>query len=321
MAKGTDSAALRQRLVDLDSAPLRVRARSLADGIHGGAHRAERKGAGIEFAGHRPYTLGDDLRHLDRHALLRHGRLMVREFHTDTERPVHLIVDASPSMDYRSDDALFKRPRQARDVASRPSKLGLASLIAAAIAMIARRTGDPVGLSLVGETEMTFRPRLGGETLERLLAALEEREASAKSRSRVGSDQGSSPWESALGRIAHQLPRGTSIFFFSDFLDFERADLSQITDLATRRRTLTCLLVLDPAEVEFPFEGALRLRDDETGTEIETDAEPARTAYLEALHHWKQTIRQELSAKGARLVSSTTTDHPAWVLREVLELP
>ena len=54
-------------------APLRLRARGAAEGLWAGPHRSLRRGAGVEFAGYRAYTAGDDLRFLDRHAFMRHG--------------------------------------------------------------------------------------------------------------------------------------------------------------------------------------------------------------------------------------------------------
>ena len=60
--------------------PLRVKAKTLADGVWTGGHRSKRRGSGVEFGGHRAYVPGDDLRWLDRRALPRHGRLIVREF-------------------------------------------------------------------------------------------------------------------------------------------------------------------------------------------------------------------------------------------------
>ncbi|MCP6756854.1 DUF58 domain-containing protein, partial [Klebsiella pneumoniae] len=65
-----------------------------------------RRGAGVEFGGHRNYVPGDDLRFLDRHARMRHGLLLVREFETETDRALRLIVDASASMSFKSDQAL-----------------------------------------------------------------------------------------------------------------------------------------------------------------------------------------------------------------------
>ena len=86
-------------------APLRLRARAIAEGLYAGAHRSARKGAGIEFGGHREYTPGDDLRWLDRRSLLRHDRLLTRQFETETDRALRLVVDATRSMAYRGSRA------------------------------------------------------------------------------------------------------------------------------------------------------------------------------------------------------------------------
>jgi uncharacterized protein (DUF58 family) len=76
-------------------APLRLKARAVAEGVYAGMHRSARKGAGVEFGGQRPYVPGDDLRFFDRRALLRHDRLMVRQFETETDRALWLCVDAT----------------------------------------------------------------------------------------------------------------------------------------------------------------------------------------------------------------------------------
>ena len=89
--------------------PLRLRARSVADGVYAGSHRSPRRGAGVEFGGHRNYVQGDDLRFIDRHALMRHGRLLVREFETETDRTLRLVVDASASMAYKSELAQLNK--------------------------------------------------------------------------------------------------------------------------------------------------------------------------------------------------------------------
>ena len=73
--------------------------------MYAGAHRSARKGAGVEFGGHRAYTPGDDLRHLDMRSLLRHDHLLVRQFETETDRALRLVVDASASMGYRGSRA------------------------------------------------------------------------------------------------------------------------------------------------------------------------------------------------------------------------
>src|SRR6266700_3170758 len=115
-------------------APLKLRSRLVAEGVYAGAHRSARRGAGVEFGGYREYTPGDDLRWLDRRSLMRHDRLLVREFETETDRALRLIVDASASMAYRGSRAPG-------------AKIAWAALVAAALSRIALASGDPVGMA------------------------------------------------------------------------------------------------------------------------------------------------------------------------------
>src|SRR5215471_4319109 len=148
-----------RRKVDWGSlAPLRIRARMVAEGVYAGAHRSARKGAGIEFGGHRAYVPGDDLRWLDVRSLLRHDHLLVRQFETETDRALRLVVDATASMGYRG----ARAPG---------AKLAFAAVVAAALARIAIGSGDPVGLTYMGGTGGAFGARLssGREGFERVV--------------------------------------------------------------------------------------------------------------------------------------------------------
>ena len=118
------SPKLRQALDWGTLAPLRLRARLVAEGVYAGAHRSARRGAGVEFGGHRAYTPGDDLRWLDRRSLLLHDRLLVRQFETETDRALRLVVDATASMGYRGSRAPG-------------AKLAWAAVVAAALAKLA----------------------------------------------------------------------------------------------------------------------------------------------------------------------------------------
>src|SRR5205085_1023205 len=156
-----------RRSIDWGSlSPLRIRARMVAEGVWAGAHRSARKGAGVEFGGHRAYTPGDDLRHLDVRSLLRHDHLLVREFETETDRALRIVVDATASMGYRGKTAPG-------------DKLAFSSLVAAALARIAIRSGDPVSLGFVGGTKNARAvPVSGGrEAFERVIDALESQRA------------------------------------------------------------------------------------------------------------------------------------------------
>ncbi len=305
---------LRQHFAQELTAPLRLSARELAHGLAAGAHRASRKGSGIEFAGHRPYSPGDDLRHLDRHALLRHGRLLIREFHTDTERAVHLVVDVSTSMRHRG---------QQSDTL-RASKGQRALLLAAALGYAASIAGDAIGVSVLGDHEpVTYPPRSGRDALERAIAELEKHyQAEPPSLAESGVPRVThaslvARWLRTIDHLGGRLPRGSVLFVFSDFLDLDESLSTAIARLCSRNRTIRAAQVLTRDEVDFPFEGSQRLVDPETGREVETDAEIAREDYQQRLAALTAPLARHLTAHGGfllRYVTDEAVEHALYQL-------
>jgi uncharacterized protein (DUF58 family) len=277
-------------------APLRLRARLVAEGAYAGMHASPRRGAGVEFGGHRAYTPGDDLRFIDRHALMRHGELMIREFETETDRDLRLLVDASPSMAHQSERAPT-------------TKLGFASLIAAALAKITVDGGDRVGLGWLGGEPARPLPAMGGnEAFERVTSALEETRPA---------EIGERAVERAIGP-AERSRRGAVIALFSDLLDVPEQTGDRVAALAARRRVVVVVQVLDPEEIEFPFSGPVRLTALEGSLVVDTDADSVRERYLAALAALQRDWEQKLSARGARLVLASSADDPVAVVLRVL---
>jgi uncharacterized protein (DUF58 family) len=280
--------------------PLELRARSVADGIYAGLHRSPRRGAGVEFGGHREYVPGDDLRWLDRHALMRHGRLLVREFETETDRALCLVVDGSASMAYRSPVAPG-------------AKLSYAALLAAALARVAIGGGDPVALDWIGGEQTRSLAATGArQAFERIVAALE----SACPGGDVRLDLAAV--DRSIAPVARRAGRGSVIVLFSDLLDLPEGTLERFASLGSRDRIVIAVRVLDPVEAEFPFEGALRLRSSEGAVQVETDGASARDGYLVALERIAAAWRDRLVARGGRLVRAVTTDDPLAVVRAIL---
>jgi uncharacterized protein (DUF58 family) len=283
-------------------APLRLKARSVADGVYAGSHKSPRKGSGVEFGGHRAYVPGDDLRYIDRHALMRHGELLVREFETETDRDLWLFVDATKSMTYSGPG-------------SPGPKYGFAALLAAALAYIAVRTGDRVGLDFFGgRGARSVPPRAGRDAFERVVAALEDVEPDGD----LSDERGEV--DQALGHAQRAARRGAIQVVLTDLLDLPSGTLSALSALTTRGRSLSVVQVLSPAERDFPFEGAVQLRALEGTTVVETDATQSRQSYLKALSDFQRRASQELTPRGGRLLSCATTDSPEVLVRRILSL-
>jgi uncharacterized protein (DUF58 family) len=280
--------------------PLRLRARHVADGVYAGGHRSPRRGTGIEFGGHRRYVPGDDLRWLDRHALMRHGRLMIREFETETDRTLFLILDSSASMGFRSAKAAG-------------AKLAFAAVIAAALARIAVGGGDPVALSWIGGTNPRPLPAMGGrEAFERVVGVLEGAEAGGDLHLDIAAV------ERTFAAVARSAGRGAVIVLLSDLVDLPPGTLERFLALSTRGRALVTVRVLDPVEDSFPFQGPLRLRAAEGDAIVETDAEAARSGYLRALERVADEWSTALVQRGGQLIRAVTDADAVQVVRSVL---
>lgn len=303
MAPPAQSPPLESKAVPIDwgeLAPLRLKARAVAEGVYAGTHRSTRRGAGVEFGGHRPYVPGDDLRFFDRRSLLRYDRMMVRLFETETDRALWLCVDATLSMSYRAGGPA--------------SKLAYASLIGAALARVALSTGDPVGLCwLGGHGVRPLPPRAGREGFDRLVAALEEASAAGD----MASD--AQAMTRALAPIARRARRGAVVVLLSDLLDLPDGAISAFGALSGGGRTAIAVQVLDPVEAELDFPEHVRLRSLEGDYVVEAEPSVVRGAYKEALDQVRRSWERDLVARGGRLVTAQTTSPPTELVRRILQ--
>jgi uncharacterized protein (DUF58 family) len=282
--------------------PLRLRARLLADGLYAGSHKSRRRGSGIEFDGFREYSPGDDVRWLDRRALLLRDRPLVRQFETETDRVLRLLVDATLSMQYAGKRALG-------------SKYAYASLLAAAMARLSALSGDPVGLSYLGGALQSLSrvPVSGGrEAYHRVVSSLEN--------TAPGGDAQLTPhlFAESLENLARTARRGSIVLIFSDGIDLPKGTAEALADLAHvhRQRRVVFVRLLDPDEEDFPFEGGTLFRAYEGNLEIESDQE-MRAGYIESLLRHTAAQREVFVSRGARFLTALTGEDPAEVLLRI----
>lgn len=303
---------LRQQITQFAALPLRIEAKTLAEGYRAGLHRATTKGSGVEFAGHRPYTPGDDLRHLDRHAQLRHNRLLIRQFQTETERALHVVCDVSTSMAYADPSATASR-----------SKLDLALLLTASLLYLAGKAGDEPGLTLIdGHEAHTILGKGRTSGLEHMMLLLEEQRRPALLPSSLSSPPQApldpeKNWSKALHFLGDSLRRGAIVVLVSDFLDLTPAIATHVGQLASLGRTLRAVQVLTRSEVTFPFEGAAHFIDPETGAQVRTDAEKVKSQYDRALLELTSPLRSELKRGGGSFLRVVTDEAPDRALAQL----
>ncbi len=237
---------------------MELRARTIVDGYYSGQHRSPYRGASVEFADHRQYTHGDELRHLDWRLYARSDRFFVKQFEAETNLALYLVVDASASMNYPE--------RGVR-------KLDCASYLAAALGYLAFRQRDAVGLTVLDDAiRDKLPPRTRRGHLQAVFDRLEATEAGG---------------ETALGDVLTQfgatLPRRGLVVLLSDLLDDSEHVLRALSILRRRGNDVIVLQVLDRSELELDLHGPYVLEDLETGERLATDTDAVREEYHSAI--------------------------------------
>jgi uncharacterized protein (DUF58 family) len=203
-----------------------------------GRHPSVRTGVGLDFRDHRPYVPGDDPRMLDWRAIARRDRLVLRQTESEDELSLFLALDRSAAMAYGEGES---------------SKAYVADAIAGALALLAIRQGDRVGLALgrAGDMDASLLRPLGGNDRLSAIAQVLQRNEPA----------GQCPWPRIIGRIAPRLARRSLLVLISDFLDpcghagkeAEAELLRGLARLRARDHDIILVQVLHRDEVEFPW--------------------------------------------------------------------
>jgi uncharacterized protein (DUF58 family) len=282
-------------------ATLQLRARTVAEGVFVGTHTSRRFGASTDFAEHKVYTAGDELRHLDWKVLARKDRLYVRRFWEESSLDVHLVLDASGSMAYAGG------ARGAYGI----SKMAYASTLAGALAYIANGRGDPFSLTLFsGEEKGTLPLRSRRDHLHATLNLLES-----------ATPQGETRAVEALSAVAERITRRSLLVVISDLLDVGESILGPLGVLRKRGADVLLLQVLDRDELEFPFDGVVRFEDLEGDRLAQVDAPGVRKAYLAELKRFLDGIAEGATKRDLRHHVIPTDAAPSLALRRALGAP
>jgi uncharacterized protein (DUF58 family) len=227
-----------------------------------GARVTRRTGQGLTFAGHRGYVAGDDLRHLDWNLLARLDRPFMKLFEHESDTTVHLLIDATRSMNFGT-----------------PTKFLAARRIAAVLAYIALGSLDRVVIGLVDESGARLQgPHRGRAAFFRILEFL----AGSKA-------EGDGPIERGLRMHAAAGTPGMSIVF-SDFFDESLPEA--LLAHRFRKHQLTLVQLLTPEERDPTLEGDLRLVDSESGAVTEITVGPRElSAYHARLAAHRASLR------------------------------
>lgn len=273
-----------------------LRAKLIVEGLSTGTHRSPFQGFSVEFAQHRPYVAGDDLRHLDWKVYGRSDKLHLKQYQQETNLDLVVLVDASGSMGYGSrtfEDASGAGHTLSPDGRSNWTKFDHATALAAALSYITLRQGDRVGLAIFSDHIRGMVKRSSSQgTWRQIVGALalhwtEEDNKSRKTDLPRIVDE-------VLGKLNNRCVIAIISDFFAD-LDQVRAALARVKHAG---HDLIAFQVLDKAETEFRFRDALPFEGLEGEATLRIDPRALRKAYLDSINAHNSSVEKAVRALG-----------------------
>lgn len=264
-------------------ARLDLRARFIVEGFLSGLHASPYHGFSVEFSEHRRYSQGDDPKDIDWLVYAKTDRFYIKKYRAETNITGYLVMDLSESMAYTFRQEL--------------TKFEYSICLAAALSYLMIHQQDPVGLITFDQKIRHSVPARSKRTqLGTILALLSKL-------------QPAGPTEIAVNvrNIAAMIKHRSLIMIFSDLLADPGPVLDTLHLLRHRGHDVILFHVLDEAEVKFPFEGTVDLKDPETGDNLVVDADAMRSDYLDALRELRDRYKRECFGAGIDYVPLDTS--------------
>ncbi len=255
--------------------PLAIRARVLAEEVLTGMHRSPHHGSSIEFAEHKEYTPGDDIRHLDWRALARFDRLYIKKYEDETNLKVHIVLDVSSSMQYKSEPAAV-------------SKFEYAKTLAAALMFLLYQQQDSAGLVMFSDSSVVkMPPRSSQALIKDGFIALESAQSAGKS-----------DFYSSFFQLERIIGTRSMVIVISDLLDITEDAMKILEQIRQRKNDVVLFHLLDRFEVEFPFDDLTQFESMEDDRTIMAEPNAIRQAYLQEIRAFVEGIRNQCLRAG-----------------------
>ncbi|MEE9168039.1 MAG: DUF58 domain-containing protein [Candidatus Neomarinimicrobiota bacterium] len=258
-----------------------LRARLVVEGYIIGLHKSPYHGFSVEFAEHRAYGPGDEVRHIDWKLYGKTDRYYIKQFEEETNLRSYLLLDTSRSMTYKS---------------SKVSKLEYGSYLAAALTYLMLAQQDGVSITLFDDGIRGFvPPRSTPGHLNTILAELENIE--------VGEDTKVAP---TLHHLAEKVKKRGLIILISDLLDEPEEVLTGLKHFRHKKHEVIVFHIVDRRERDFDFSVRTRFRDMETGEEITTEPWQIQSAYRQVMQRFHDFYRTQCRKRNIDYVSLQT---------------
>ena len=250
-----------------------LRARLVVEGYIIGQHKSPYHGFSVEFAEHRAYGPGDEIRHVDWKLYGKTDRYYVKQYEEETNLKVYILLDISRSMKYTSKTV---------------SKLDYASYLSAALSYLMLNQRDGTGLILFDEKIQTFiPPRSTSSHLNTILKHLEKPKLG--SNTEIGT---------VLHEMAERIKKRGLIILISDLMDDQESVLSGLKHFRHNKQEVILFHILDRKEVDFDFNARTRFKDMESGSLLTTEPWQIKSSYKKRIqllqHEYKKQCRKQL---------------------------
>lgn len=273
-----------------------MKARAIVEGYVSGLHRSPFRGFSVEFAEHREYVPGDDIRFLDWKVFGKTDRLYIKRYEEETNLKANLIVDCSESMSYSTRDE------------TGISKYDYARWAAAALGYLVTQQQDAAGLVLFDERVRRVLPAASSNAhLRNLIHELESTEP-----------QESTGIGRSLTEAAESLGRRGMTIIFSDLLDDEREVVKGLRQLRQRGHEVLLFHILSDDELNFPFQRMTRFEGMEDLPTRVADPMALREGYLQEVRAFQKRLRRVAMANRIDLVELSTKSNLGVVLAAYL---
>ncbi len=245
-----------------------LRARRVVDGVLQGLHKSPHQGASIEFAEHKEYTPGDEIRHVDWKAFARFDKYYVKKYEQETNLRAFGLVDCSASMAYGAKGGL--------------TKFEYAAVMMTTLSHLLLRQQDAVGLvKYADEVCEVLPPRSRLNHLSHIAAALDKTKV-----------RGATNLESALSAVVEYAKKRGLVFVFSDFFADAERPFNMLRHLVGRGHQITVFQVLDGDELTFPFDEMTLFEGMESKRRLLVEPRLVRRTYLARVAEHQATIRE-----------------------------
>lgn len=292
---------------------LGVKARTIVEGFVAGLHRSPHHGFSVEFAEHREYSPGDDLRYVDWKVFAKSDRYYLKQFEEETNFACHVLLDVSESMRYQS------------ELASVP-KLEYAVYLAAALGYLVLKQQDGIGLMTFDEAlRDRLPPSSQSSHLEQFLSVLERQQPQrvisledlTNREGDLDSDTGAIA--DALQQVAQYIRRRGIVVLISDLFDDPESILRALKRFQHQRHDVIVLQVIDRAEEEFPFEDPTLFHGLEGSGDRQLEPRALRDAYRREFQSAQRTLERGIRDLSMTCLSVRTDEALDGVLWRVLK--